>query len=338
MHATRAGQQLDAPRCGLRPRALLRAVLLALAALASWLVYLAARLAGRGAPPLQRGCAASVAMQRGAARPRVVLATRFWGSSEQDFATLAALVSHMAGTGTVDAMLVAVRAERDRTGAADRLEELVSAAESASQGGHPHLRVLPVAPWGGVSHSLNLLLQTARSECSADLLMYMSTETRAPRGAVHAMIRAADADTIVAGLALPGHSVPPSTPSAELSALTCPWNTCAVWPIQHLGLTGFALVSDDVEPPGMEECAAAALLQRLRPGLRIKLLHAGGGPAADWRTEWDSPSRSEAHQKKMVSKQERAEVQLRRLGITGTVDFIDTAAAPPQGAGVSSPP
>eukprot|EP01062_Namystynia_karyoxenos_P080873 TRINITY_DN8785_c0_g1_i2.p1 TRINITY_DN8785_c0_g1~~TRINITY_DN8785_c0_g1_i2.p1 ORF type:complete len:314 (+),score=90.77 TRINITY_DN8785_c0_g1_i2:201-1142(+) len=308
------------------------------------LFYLVGPLTESAAPQLPgRSCAGGVIMRRGASRPRLVLATRYWGSGAQDFANLVGLVQHMASTGVVDAVLVAVRAERDRTGAVDRQEELIAAAEAAG-GSPPYLRVLNVAPWGGVSHPLNMLLQIARSDCSADLLMYMSTETRAPREGVLAMIKEATADTAVAGLALPGHEVPrdgeggtiPS--STPLGAATCPWNTCAVWQIQHLGLIGFPAVSDDVEPVGMEEPPTAALLQRLQPELHIKLLHVDGGPAAGWQTGWNSPSRRAAHQVKMVSKQERTEQQLRRLGVTGTVDLINITVTPPRASGEPRPP
>ena len=51
-----------------------------------------------------------------------------------------------------------------------------------------------------------------------------------------------DSNTIVVGPKLQGHEFHEGI--NDLRGLTCPWNTFAIWSIEHLLKTGFLMISD----------------------------------------------------------------------------------------------
>ena len=55
-----------------------------------------------------------------------------------------------------------------------------------------------------------------------------------------------DTNCLVIGPALPGHDYLESTVGIPLSlqGRNCPWNTCALWRVSLLGLTGFPLIGN----------------------------------------------------------------------------------------------
>ena len=76
-----------------------------------------------------------------------------------------------------------------------------------------------------------------------------------------------DEDTLVVGPVLEGHDFRVSNPnyghkrsvicspiSVPLRGRTCPWNTCAIWRLEKLGILGFPLIGDGitVKKPSVE--------------------------------------------------------------------------------------
>eukprot|EP01065_Artemidia_motanka_P024081 TRINITY_DN28726_c0_g1_i1.p1 TRINITY_DN28726_c0_g1~~TRINITY_DN28726_c0_g1_i1.p1 ORF type:complete len:309 (+),score=56.66 TRINITY_DN28726_c0_g1_i1:44-970(+) len=270
--------------------------------------------------PGLHSCRGMVSLQheaKGSDSGRVLLATRFWGTSEADFQNLVQLMRNAAQAGMHGA-LVAVHTDKDATDAAFRLDEL---REAATESGGMYVAMSPMSPWGGVSHSLNMLLHSVRHQCDGDVIVYVSPEVQASPSALRTLISSTDRKTLVAGLALPGHNVSAVGNSAELDGLTSPWNTCAAWQVEHLGLTGFLAQSDAEEPMGMEEPSTIALLQHLRPGLEVKLVVLNDTSEVQWLTKFDE-ERMRQHLRKMESKMLRTARQLGSLGLRGRVTVV----------------
>jgi len=255
-------------------------------------------------------------------RSSAVLASRYWGESSGDLQRLRDFVERSAASGLFRAVIIAVNSRSDRSGAAASGPELRKiAATAAPNGMAPLVIVTPLDPWGGVSHSLNILLHLARSECGAKTIVYQSPEVLATPLVLANMLREVDSDTLVAGIALPGHT-PVAASTVVLDGLTSPWNTCAAWDVEKLGTTGFPTVSDEGSIRGMEEPAVIALLQSLRPALKAKLLiPKKASDVAKWATDFKA-GRIDAHRMKMDSKMERTERHLHRLGVAGTVTVV----------------
>lgn len=130
-------------------------------------------------------------------------------------------------------------------------------------------------------------------------------------------------DTMMVGLALPGHDfhhpeVGQTSAEVELTGRTCPWNTCAVWSVDKLSLSGFPLVGDgfrqDRKAGGVEEVSAIAFLQTIHPHFKAKLVLCGEQTNI-WETNFsDDPTRQSYHEEKMRSKEERPRRQLEAWG------------------------
>ena len=126
-----------------------------------------------------------------------------------------------------------------------------------------------------------------------------------------------DDDTLVAGAALPGHDYQPG--ETALNGRTCPWNTLAMWNVAKLSLTGFSTVSDLGATAGVEECVAIAISQKLfsSSSSKAKLVKLDD---VQWEADFgDDAERRAWHESKMNSKLSRAQSQMDKLGLTGTV-------------------
>eukprot|EP00550_Attheya_septentrionalis_P002480 CAMPEP_0198284436 /NCGR_PEP_ID=MMETSP1449-20131203/3907_1 /TAXON_ID=420275 /ORGANISM="Attheya septentrionalis, Strain CCMP2084" /LENGTH=312 /DNA_ID=CAMNT_0043981499 /DNA_START=200 /DNA_END=1138 /DNA_ORIENTATION=+ len=202
----------------------------------------------------------------------------------------------------------------------------------------PELTVLPVSPWGNFVPALNALVVWA-CHLGVDLILFVSAETSVTADTIQRLCDHVDSETtLVAGAALPGHDYHASlinSAAVELTGRTTPWNTCAVWNVPKLALTGFPLVSEGLHPmdpkdssnnnsiklgpSGVEEASAVAVLQQmLSPSNAVaKLVQL---PNIEWSTNFDSdPERKQWHEQKMKSKVERASHHLSLLGLSGTV-------------------
>ncbi len=174
--------------------------------------------------------------------------------------------------------------------------------------------VLPVMPWGKFVPALNALLAHVHSELNAKYLLFVSAEVGVSASSIQTLVthcsdESIDSYVLVAGAALNGHAYQPNSITA-LNGRTSPWNTLAVWNVPKLILTGFLPVSDLGSNAGVEECAAVAVHQQLFPQARAKLVLLED---VEWQDTFEDDERRRWHERKMNSKLERAEAQLKLL-------------------------
>jgi len=200
---------------------------------------------------------------------------------------------------------------------------------------HPNLpipQVLPVTPWGKFVPALNAIIAVAVKEHDAKLLLFVSAETTASPASIQTLCENAEPDdTLVAGALLGGHihqhqnNHTDACSKVDLTGRTSPWNTLSVWKLSKLALTGFQLVSeglltdDDTEPSyGIEEVVAIAMLQKLlgTDQAKAKLIKL---PGIEWDQVFEDAERRNWHERKMMSKVDRADRQLKLTGLTGSV-------------------
>jgi len=195
------------------------------------------------------------------------------------------------------------------------------------------IHVLPVTPWGKFVPALNAIVTwCANHKCQ--YLLFASAEVQLTQEVLNVLISKMDIEsTLVVGTVLSGHEykqpINEEEIEVELTGRTTPWNTCALWNVPKLALTGFLLVSEGLHPDddeegissaGVEEVVAIATLQNiLQPSnAQAKLVSILG-------TSWgiqdfnNDEKRKEWHEKKMQSKLTRAQRQLDLLGLSGTV-------------------
>eukprot|EP00752_Nemacystus_decipiens_P005803 g5249.t1 len=177
------------------------------------------------------------------------------------------------------------------------------------------ISVFEVSPWGKFTPALNALLGFAARD-GAELVMFQSLETTVAAGAVRDMEAHMGLDDLVVGAALTGHAFHGSQ-TVELTGVTTPWNTLALWDVAKLAKLGFLGVAEGLlpgVPAGVEEVTAIATLQALLgvEHARAKLVRL---PQVQWQTAWEDEGRRKWHESKMSSKLERAEKQMLALGI-----------------------
>jgi hypothetical protein len=177
--------------------------------------------------------------------------------------------------------------------------------------------VLPVTPWGKFVPALNALVSQAKT-LEIPLIMFVSAEVNVSLNTIETLCShvTEDPDAIVAGAALPGHEYSGIEGSNEvqLNGRSIPWNTLAVWSVEKLSITGFQLCSDFGSSGGIEECVAFGLLQKLFPNSKAKLVKLAD---IQWEQTFDDEERRKWHDFKMESKMERAEIQMKRMNLSG---------------------
>ena len=202
------------------------------------------------------------------------------------------------------------------------------------------IHILPVTPWGKFVPALNALVRYAHEDIQAEYILMISAEVSASAASIHELYNHCregnegdETYVLVAGAAVNGHSTPdfPSQPdnnqslsnmnSVPLNGRTCPWNTLALWNLSKLVLTGFLTVSDIGSSAGIEECASIAMHQYLFPKARAKLVRLSD---VQWHDNFEDEERRQWHERKMNSKLERAETQLKMLGLSdvGVVEHV----------------
>lgn len=314
-------------------------------------------------------CDPTLGVRGGAAAPRlrVLVATRLHFNGRPDRVVDADKVMRfLSSVQSYDDTAVAIA-----FGGTDEQHRQLLRAVHGARPSFP-VRVLRVCPWGRFTPALNALLQLAvhghsqgggeplQPPATIDIkaeqpeaaavsaswpplpfhrVLYQSMEVAPDAGnvgasaAVQRLMDAVDPETLVAGVALPGHAFAPGEHAA--TGTTVPWNTFALWDARKLARLGFPSVADGLAalgpegpgavPGGVEEVATLSILQRLWPGdSAAKLLRLPALSAA-WRTDFaGDPARLAAHREKMTSKVQRPAAQLEALGIApGTVRHID---------------
>lgn len=180
--------------------------------------------------------------------------------------------------------------------------------------------LVPVAVWAQYTPALNALLITS-STLKFKYICYLSLEQDVKAVEISPMLNEMECDhnVLVCGKAL-SHKFQEGL--NELNGMTCPWNTCAVWNVNHLVKTGFLLISDGLlngVNGGIEEVPVVALHCSLNKDLRAVLLKF---PSKDETVVVNDETRQKYQEKKMKSKEERAQKQLAQLGLAGTSAMV----------------
>jgi hypothetical protein len=182
--------------------------------------------------------------------------------------------------------------------------------------------------WGKFVPALNALVGTAADHFpDADTLLLQSLEIEVDAAGVALLRSNLDLERdLVVGTALPGHTFQsdPAVQPLELSGLTSPWNTLALWNLQQLTKIGFALMGDalrlEVEGVGPaggdEEVSTISMYQQLFANTpaptRAKLIRV---PGVVWQVaDFKDPERVAWHTMKMRSKKQRTAAQMAHFG------------------------
>ncbi|ETI47852.1 hypothetical protein F442_07933 [Phytophthora nicotianae P10297] len=190
------------------------------------------------------------------------------------------------------------------------------------------VEIIPMLHWGKFVPALNALVGMAADHFpAADTLILQSLEIDVNAASVTSLRSHFDIERdLVVGAMLPGHDFQPdpSSQPVELSGLTSPWNTLALWNLEQLTKVGFALMGDALRlevdgigsAAGIEEVATIAMYQQLYANrtspTTAKLVRV---PSIAWQVDGlQDPKRLEWHKKKMASKQQRAAAQLAHFG------------------------
>ncbi|KAL7438522.1 hypothetical protein ACHAXH_008120 [Discostella pseudostelligera] len=206
------------------------------------------------------------------------------------------------------------------------------------------IHILTVTPWGKFVPALNAIVSHVAT-LGVKYVLMTSAEVQLSQDVLTIMKSKLDLEkTLVVGTVLQGHDYRCGKQNAEkgsdneeveveLTGRTTPWNTCSLWNVSKLSLTGFLLVSEGLHPEvdgselgssaGVEEVCTIATLQRiLGPcNAQAKLISLPGEESTSWETQnfEQDAKRKEWHEKKMASKISRAKRQLELLGLSGTV-------------------
>eukprot|EP00571_Detonula_confervacea_P007147 CAMPEP_0172325270 /NCGR_PEP_ID=MMETSP1058-20130122/53554_1 /TAXON_ID=83371 /ORGANISM="Detonula confervacea, Strain CCMP 353" /LENGTH=261 /DNA_ID=CAMNT_0013041767 /DNA_START=120 /DNA_END=902 /DNA_ORIENTATION=- len=228
----------------------------------------------------------------------------------QLFETLSCF-AQLASTVGADHAIVAVDAEEKLEGY-NLIEEVTKICKTLNGGDtdnseidkpaplHSLIHVLPVTPWGKFVPALNaIVIWSAQNK--ARYLLIASAEVQLTEEVMDVMKNKMDLDrTLVVGTVLQGHEYKNSKDGeeeveVELTGRTTPWNTCALWNVPKLALTGFLLVSEGLHPEedgregsgGVEEvCTIATLQQILQPkNAQAKLISI---PGTSWGQDFSN--------------------------------------------------
>jgi hypothetical protein len=184
------------------------------------------------------------------------------------------------------------------------------------------VHLLKVNYWSSVETALNLIVAEAKRINGMSLLL-QSFEISVSHNSVKEMRNHLSVDTVVVGARL--NSDHGGNPGVKpIDGLTSPWNTLALWDLRKLYLTGFQAVSVKLLNGihgGMEEVPTISLLQHLYPNqAKAKVVTLQD---IEWNLCWNDRKRLNNHHNKMMTKRERAEIQLKYLDIPrGVVNIL----------------
>ena len=190
----------------------------------------------------------------------LAIATRFYDLAEGGLERLTSWVDAALHVVPPSNIFVAIRIEDDLAGSVYFMRKE-----------YPDVHTFPVTPWGKVVQAPNALLMKA-AEHEMSHLLFASTEYPPTELLVARLESHFDPQTLVVGARLPTHDF--NTPLGQsqvlehASGMQIPWNTYALWSIEHLVHTGFVLAADSLHDPdnaGMEEMGTIAAQQVLWP-------------------------------------------------------------------------
>lgn len=238
------------------------------------------------------------------------IATRFYGLTEEDVQRLATWVDAALAVVPAENVFVAIHTEADLSGSLDFMRKQ-----------YPKVNTFPVTPWGRVVQAPNAILSKSAEQEVTHLLL-ASTEYPVTPSLVSLLQSHLDAQTLVVGARLAAHDFKASQGERVLvesaSGLQIPWNTYALWSVEHLIHTGFVLAADSLNDPdnaGMEEMGTIAAQQILWPGkASAKLVTPREGDLVLNTHGWNI-ERHERFVHNLASKNARSAAQLGRLSL-----------------------
>ncbi len=243
-------------------------------------------------------------------RQKFGMATRFYGLSEGDVQRLATWVDAALLIVPAESVYVAIHSEADLSG-----------SQNFMRSQYPAVTAFPVTPWGKVVQAPNALLSKS-TEHGITRLLFVSTEYPVTETLVSLLLSHLDAQTLVVGARLPTHDFKAPLGESVLvecaSGLQIPWNTCALWSLEHLIHTGFVLAADSLHDPnnaGMEEMGTIAAQQILWPGKASAKLVAPRTGDLILNTHGWNIKRHERYIHNLESKNARSAAQLGRLSL-----------------------
>lgn len=255
---------------------------------------------------------------------KIGIATRFYGLTEGDTQRLAMWVDAALTVVPASNVFIAIHVEADLSGSQDFMRMR-----------YPEVSTFPVTPWGRVVQAPNALLSKS-AEQQISHLLFASTEYPVTKSLVSLLQSYFDEKTLVVGARLASHDFKSSPKEKEsilvqrANGMQIPWNTYALWSVDHLVHTGFVLAADSLHDPdnaGMEEMGTIAAQQILWPGKAIaKLVNPRHGDLILNTHGWNI-KRHERYVHNLESKNARSAAQLDRLSLpTPDVYHIGEAA------------
>ena len=248
------------------------------------------------------------------------IATRFYGLTRGDIQRLAAWVDAALEIVPPGNIFVALHVESDLSGSQEFLKER-----------YPRVNAFSVTPWGRVVQAPNALLIKSAERMTH--LLFASTEYPVKKSLVSLLQSHCDDQTLVVGARLAEHDFKAPSEKRVLveqaSGLQIPWNTCALWSVEHLIHTGFVLTADSFTDPdnaGMEEMGTIAAQQILWPSrAAAKLISVCAGDLVHNTYGWNI-KRHERFVRNLESKDTRSKTLLERLSLPApTVYHINTS-------------
>lgn len=239
------------------------------------------------------------------------IATRFYGLTERDVQRLAIWVNAALTVVPPENVYVAIHVEADLSGSQDFMRNR-----------YPTVTAFPVTPWGKVVQAPNALLSKSAEQRIGHLL-FASTEYPVTKSLISLLKSHLDMQTLVVGARLASHDF--KAPPGErvlvrrANGLQIPWNTYALWSVEHLVHTGFVLAADSLHDPdnaGMEEMGTIAAQQILWPGKALAKLVTPRGRDIVLNTHGWNIKRHERYIYNLESKNSRSAAQLGRLSLT----------------------
>lgn len=240
-------------------------------------------------------------------RQKFGIATRFYGFTKDDVQRLAAWVDAARTIVPEEQVFIAINSEADLSGSQEFLKEH-----------YPSVIAFPVTPWGKVVQAPNALLIKSAERMMH--LLFASTEYPVTASLASLLQSHLDDQTLVVGARLDGHDFKALAGESVLvehaNGRQIPWNTCALWSIEHLIHTGFVLTADSFTDPdnaGMEEMGTIAAQQKLWKDRAVaKLVAPAEGDLVHNTYGWNI-ARRERFVRNLESKNARSVAQMERL-------------------------
>jgi len=197
------------------------------------------------------------------------------------------------------------------------LSQAISARPELNPGADETIvELLPVQPWN-FTVPLNASIIHAH-KLGGSKIAFISLEMTTTADQLSQILTLWSKETLVIGKALDPHSFGGMSKTVdshttvedfvELTGLTSPWNTFAIWDLSKLAKTGFLVLSDtNVKPSqsAIEEVPTIALHQHLFPGdseaILVRMIDSNTS-TSDWDTNWNDPQRAAWQRSKLATK------------------------------------